>query len=118
MDSLNPMTIILGVTCLGAFFGWLVGRRSESLSETFDSLPTALVAFGAQGGRAPRLIWRFEALDDSPHILEFYETTCTKAGWKVERRKNGLLLSMPGLSVALWSEPHGNAEQIIIPKLP
>ena len=156
MDSVNPMTLILGVTCLGAFFGWLVGRRSESLSETFDSLPTAIVAFGAlciapfffygawhqfgakarlqsvdlpvcpgfghavgaQGGREPRCIWRFEALDDSPHILDFYEAACTKAGWKVERKKNGLLLSKPGLKIALWAEGQGAAEQIVIQKLP
>ena len=152
MDSLNPITLILGVTCLGAFVGWLVGRRNKSLSETFDSLPTAIVAFGAlcmapfffygawhqfgakarlqsvdlpvspafdhavgaQGGREPRCIWRFEALGDSTHIMEFYETACTKAGWKVERKKNCLLLTKPGPLVRVAR----NAEQIIIQKLP
>ncbi len=156
MNSLNPLTLILGVTCLGIFFGWLLGRRSESWSAAFDSLTTALVAFGAlciapfffygawhqfgaksrlqtielpvcpgfghavgaQGGRAPRCIWRFEALDDSASILEFYVTACTQAGWKVDRRKNGLLLSKPGFTISLWTEHHGNDEQIVIKKLP
>ena len=156
MDSLNPTTLILGISCLGIFLGWVLARRSDSLSEAFDSLTTAIVAFGAlcmapfffygawhqfgakarlqtidlplcpafghavgaQGGRAPRYIWRFETTDDSPHILDFYNGACRKAGWKVEGKKNGLLLTKPGLNVALWAEPHGAAEQIIIQKLP
>lgn len=156
MDSLNTATLFVGATCLGIFIGWLIGRRTDSLSEAFDSLTTALVAFGAlliapfffyaawhqfgakarlqqeylpvspalghavgaQGGRAPRYIWRFEVRDESKHILEFYETAAPKAGWKVERKKNGLLLTKPGQNVALWAEPHGSTEQIVIQKLP
>jgi hypothetical protein len=147
--------LIFGVSCLGFFVIWLLGRQVESLSDAFDSLPAALVAFGAlcaspvffyiawhqigakvrlaqehlpvcaafghvvgaQGGRAPRGIWRFEALDEAGNILAYYEAAAPAAGWKIEKKKNGLLLSKTGASLALWSEKKGDQEQVIVQKL-
>ena len=156
MDSVNFTALFIGITCAGVFVAWLLGRQSESLAGAFDSLPTALVVFGAlcaapfffygtwqqygaktrlqqenlpvcaslghavgaQGGRAPRGIWRFEALDEPERILDFYATVCPKTGWQVVKKKNGLLLSKPGLSFALWTEKQGAEEQIIFQKSP
>ena len=154
MDSLNPTVLIYGVTCLGLFVFWLLGRKAESLEDAFNSLPTALVAMGAlcaapfffylawhqigakarlqqenlpvcaalghavgaQGGRAPRGIWRFAAHNKPETILAYYETAAAKAGWKLERKKNGLLLNKPGTQLAIWAERHGDEEQIVIQK--
>ncbi|SDR76813.1 hypothetical protein [Opitutus sp. GAS368] len=154
MDSLDPKMLIYGVACLGFFATWLLGRQVETLENAFDSLPAALVAFGAllmspfffyyawqqvgakarlvqehlpvcealghavgaQGGRPPRGIWRFEARDDVKNILAYYEAVTTTAGWKVERKKNGVLLTKAGDSAAIWWEPAGDGQQIVIQK--
>jgi len=154
MDSLDPFVLVVGVTCLGFFVFWLLGRKTETLEDTFNSLPTALVAMGAlcatplffymawhqigakarlqqenlpvcaalghavgaQGGRAPRGIWRFEALEESGKVLAYYETAAPGAGWKLEKKKNGILLTKPGRQLAIWAEKHGEGEQIVIQK--
>lgn len=154
MDSLNPTVLIYGVTCLGFFVVWLLGRKAESLEDAFNSLPAALVALGAlcaspfffymawhqvgaksrlqqeqlpvcaslghavgaQGGRAPRGIWRFEAREESGRIIAYYETAAPGAGWKLEKKKNGILLAKPGRQLAIWAEKHGEGEQIVIQK--
>jgi hypothetical protein len=156
MDSLDPSVLLLGVTCLGFFVAWLVGRKVESLEGAFDSLPAALVAMGAlcmapvffymgwqqfeaksrlqrenlpvcaalghavgaQGGRAPRGIWRFEALDDAQSILAYYGAAAVQSGWKLEKRSNGLRLDKSGAHFAIWAERTGDKEQIIIQKTP
>ena len=154
MDSLDPRVLLYGVACLGFFLFWLLGRKNETLEDTFNSLPAALVALGAlcaspfffymawhqigaksrlqqeqlpvcaalghavgaQGGRAPRGIWRFAAHDKPESILAYYETAAAKAGWKLERKKNGLLLNKTGTQLAIWAERHGDEEQIVIQK--
>jgi hypothetical protein len=154
VDSLDPKTLVFGVSCLAFFCAWLVSRRIDSLEDAFDSLPAAGLALaallvspfffyyawqqvgaktrlaqenlpvcpalghvvGAQGGRPPRGIWRFEALDDPKNILAFYETAAATSGWKFERRKNGLLLAKAGDTAAIWWEPAGDHEVIVIQK--
>lgn len=154
MDSLDPTVLLYGVACLGCFVVWLLGRKTETLEDAFDSLPAALVAMGAlcaspfffylawhqigaksrlqqeqlpvcaalghavgaQGGRAPRGIWRFEAREDSGAILAYYEAAAPGAGWKPEKKKNGLLLTRPGRQLAIWAERHGDEGQIVIQK--
>lgn len=152
MDSLDPIVLIIGMTCLGFFVIWLLGRQVESLEDAFDSLPAALVAMGAlcaapvffymawqqfgaksrlqhenlpvcaalghavgaQGGRAPRYIWRFEALDDAANILAYYEIAAVKTGWKMEKKPNGIILDKPGTRLAIWAEKNGAKPQIVI----
>jgi hypothetical protein len=72
----------------------------------------------AQGGRAPRYTWRFEARDDAAKILQYYETECPKSGWTVERKKNGLLFVRPDAKMEIWSEKSGDKEQIVFHKNP
>lgn len=154
MDSLDPKTLIFGVSCLAFFIVWLLGRRIDTLEDALDSLPAAAVAMGAllmspfffyyawqqvgakarlaqenipvcaalghvvgaQGGRPPRRIWRFEAQDDAKNILAYYETAVAASGWKLEKKQNGLLLTKADDSAAIWWEPAGDAEQIVIQK--
>ncbi|MBL9215835.1 MAG: hypothetical protein JNG83_10205 [Opitutaceae bacterium] len=151
---MDPKTLICGVGCLLFFFGWLLGRRIDTLEDAFDSLPAAGVAMGAllmspfffyyawqqfgakarlvqenipvcealgqavgaQGGRMPRRVWRFAARDDAQKIIAYYETATAAAGWKLEKRKNGLRLTREGDSAAIWWEPAGEATQIVIQK--
>ena len=72
----------------------------------------------AQGGRPPRSVWRFVALDNARDILGYYETECARSGWKVERRKNGLLLTRESTRFAIWSEKSGERETIVFQKDP
>lgn len=72
----------------------------------------------AQGGRAPRYVWRFVALDESTNIFRYYETECAKSGWKVERRKNGMLLTRDGARFAIWAEKSNDKQNIIFQKNP
>ncbi len=72
----------------------------------------------AQGGRPPRYLWRFEALDTATDIIRYYETECVKSGWTVEKKKNGLLLIRPEGKMGIWSEKSGDNEQIIFQKNP
>jgi hypothetical protein len=72
----------------------------------------------AQGGRPPRAIWRFVANDDAARILSYYEVECAKSGWKVERRRNDLLLTRDSGRFAIWSEKSGDQETIVFQKDP
>jgi hypothetical protein len=75
-------------------------------------------AVGAQGGRPPRGIWRFEALDTPATIIAYYETTVVQSGWKAEKKKNGILLEKAGRRMAIWTERQGDKDQVIFQRLP
>jgi len=93
-----------------------VGAKERLIRERVPVSEDLGYAIGAQGGRAPRLIWRFEARAKSQTILAFYERQALAAGWKSERTKEALLLHGPDATFAAWTERHGNDAQIIIQK--
>lgn len=119
-DSLPAAMVALGALLMSPFFfyyAWQqVGAKARLAHENLPVSPALGHVVGAQGGRAPRGIWRFEALDGAQDILAYYETAAVTSGWKAERRKNGLLLTRAGDSAAIWWEPAGERQQIVIQK--
>lgn len=118
--SLTGAIVAFGALCATPVFlyiGWhQIGAKVRLAQENLPVCEALGHAVGAQGGRAPRGLWRFEALADAKGILAYYESAAGAAGWKVERKKNGVLLTKPGLSLAIWSEKSGDKEQVIIQK--
>jgi hypothetical protein len=119
-DSLPAAGVALGALLVSPFFfyyAWQqVGAKARLVRETLPVSPALGYVVGAQGGRPPRGIWRFKALDGAQNILAYYETAAVTTGWKAERRKNGLLLIKANDSAAIWWEPSGEGEQIVIQK--
>lgn len=119
-DSLPAAGVAFGALLVSPFFfyyAWQqVGAKTRLAHENLPVCEALGHAVGAQGGRPPRGIWRFEARDDAKNILAYYEAAAATAGWKVERKKNGVLLTRTGDSAAIWWEPAGDAQQIVIQK--
>lgn len=93
-----------------------VGAKERLLREHLPVSADLGYVLGAQGGRPPRLVWRFQARADPQAILAFYETEAKAAGWKSERTKEALLLHGPEATFAAWTERHGDKAEIIIQK--
>jgi hypothetical protein len=93
-----------------------VGAKERLLRERLPVSEDLGYVIGAQGGRAPRLVWRFETRAKPQTILAFYERQALAAGWKSERTKEALLLHGPDATFAAWTERHGDDAQIIIQK--
>lgn len=93
-----------------------VGAKERLLRERLPVHADLGYALGAQGGRAPRFVWKFQARADPQGILKFYETEAQSAGWKTERTKEALLLHGPEATFAARTERHGDEAQIIIQK--
>jgi hypothetical protein len=119
-DSLPAALVAMGALLMSPVFFYIawhqIGAKSRLAQEGLPVSAALGHAVGAQGGHAPRGIWRFEALDDARDILAYYESAGSTAGWKLERKKNGLLMSKPGSSMAIWLEKQGDREQIVIQK--
>jgi hypothetical protein len=119
-NSLPAAGLALGALLLSPFFfyyAWQqVGAKARLAREHLPVSPALGHVIGAQGGRPPRGIWRFEAREGAQNILAYYETAAVASGWKSERKKNGLLLTKAGDSAAIWWEPSNEGEQIVIQK--
>ena len=121
-DSLPAALVAMGALCAAPVFFYMawqqVGAKSRLQQEHLPVCAALGHAVGAQGGRAPYGIWRFEALDEPWNILHFYEAAATGDGWKSDRKKNGILLEKAGLRMAIWTERQGDKDQIIFQKNP
>ena len=119
-DSLPAAGLAFGALLASPFFfyySWQqYGAKARLMREGLPVSPAFGHAVGAQGGRPPRGIWRFETLDDPKPILAFYEAAATRLGWEMERKKNGVLLEKSGIQLAVWTEPHGGRQHVILQK--
>lgn len=93
-----------------------VGAKERLAREHLPVSADLGYVLGAQGGRPPRSVWRFQARANPQTILAFYETQAQAAGWKSERTKEALLLHGPDATFAAWTERNGDKAQIIIQK--
>ncbi len=120
-DSLPAAGVAFGALLIAPFFfyyGWQQFGAKDRLEKLgLPACPAFGHAVGAQGGREPRAIWRFEAPDDPKPVLAYYQEAATRHGWKIDRRKNGLLLEKDGMQVALWHEPHDGQTQFVIQRI-
>lgn len=118
--SLPAALVAMGALLMSPVFFYMawhqIGAKTRLAQENLPVCESLGHAVGAQGGRPPRSIWRFEVRDDAKNILAYYEAAATTTGWKAERKKNGVLLTKPGLSLAIWAEKSGDKEQVIIQK--
>lgn len=99
------------------YYGWQQYGAKDRLERVgLPVCPAFHHAIGAQGGREPRGIWRFEAPPDPKPVLLFYATAADRLGWKIDRRTNGLMLEKSGVQMAIWTEPHGTEHQVVLQK--
>lgn len=95
-----------------------VGAKERLMHERLPVSADLGYVIGAQGGRAPRFIWRFKARVAPEVILKQYETLGPATGWKIERRKNGLLLQKPEAVFAVWIDRQNDEPEIVFEKRP
>lgn len=99
------------------YYGWQqFGAKSRLEHAGLPACPGFGYAIGAQGGREPRWIWRFEGPKDPKPVLTYYEEIAPRLGWKVDRRKNGMRLEKPGAQIDLWHEAHGDKTEFVFQK--
>lgn len=117
-DTFVGAGIAFGALLASPLFFYLTfqqaGAKERLVAARLPVAPDFGLVVGAQGGRAPRNIWRFELTTAPEQLFADYERNAAAAGWKVERRKNGLLLTRDGTAYALWCEAKGDGTEAII----
>ncbi len=86
-DSLTGAAVAFGALLISPFFlyaSWhQVGAKERLMRENLPVSADLGYAVGAQGGRAPRCVWRFQALADPQTILDSVEVRAGATGWSV-----------------------------------
>jgi len=118
LDSLTSAGLAFGALCAAPVFFYLTwqqaGAKDRLIEARLPVSPDFGRVVGAQGGRAPRNVWRFELGGEPADLFAGYERAAREAGWKVERRPNGLLLTRDGAGYGLWCEQHRDGPQAVI----
>jgi len=115
-NAILPFVLLLAAPVF-LYASWhQLGAKERLLGEGLPVSADLGYVVGAQGGRAPRCVWRFKALANPQTILADYETQAQASGWKTERTTPALLLHKPEVTFALWTEKHGDEAEIVFEK--
>lgn len=73
---------------------------------------------GAQGGRAPRFVWRFSLRTVPSELVEKYSARACEDGWKADRKSDGSVVLIKGQKrVCVSVEQFGDERHFVIEKI-
>ncbi len=110
--------IIMLCAPIFVYQGYHQFNASARLSEVgLPRPPDALHAMGAQGGRAPRYIWRYAIKNVTDNTVSEYALEARRAGWVATREKGKpLQLQRSNSRYSVFLDDFGNETHLIIQK--